>query len=77
MSSLSRANLKVRESIFASGPEQYIGDTQARCPPDLLECVMAMQDCCEEVCVLTHFIPFPNHKSENENFMSRHAKRKF
>ena len=49
MSRLSRANLHARESIFASGPEQYLGDTQARCPPDLEECVMAMEDCCEEV----------------------------
>lgn len=49
MSRLSRANVKARESIFTSGPEQYIGDTQARCPPDLEECVMAMEDCCEEV----------------------------
>ncbi|KAF8958527.1 Spc19-domain-containing protein [Flammula alnicola] len=48
MSRLSRANLKARESIFASGPEQYIGDIQARCPPDLEECVMSMEDCCEE-----------------------------
>ncbi|KAF8165771.1 hypothetical protein B0H34DRAFT_671538 [Crassisporium funariophilum] len=51
MSRLSRANLKARESIFASGPEQYIGDTQARCPPDLEECVMAMEDCCEEATI--------------------------
>ncbi|KDR84290.1 hypothetical protein GALMADRAFT_133627 [Galerina marginata CBS 339.88] len=48
MSRLSRANLKARESIFTSRPEQYIGDIQARCPPDLEECVMAMEDCCEE-----------------------------
>lgn len=52
MSRLSRANLKARESIFAGGPDQYLGDTQARCPPDLAECVMAMEDCCEEVCAL-------------------------
>jgi len=48
MSRLSRANVKARESIFTSGPEQYIGDAQARCPPDLEECVLAMEDCCEE-----------------------------
>jgi len=48
MSRLSRANVKARESIFTSGPEQYIGDIQARCPPDLEECVLAMEDCCEE-----------------------------
>ena len=51
MSRLSRANVKARESIFTSGPEQYIGETQARCPPDLEECVLAMEDCCEEVCI--------------------------
>lgn len=50
MSRLSRANLKARESIFTSGPDLYRGDIQARCPPDLEECVMAMEDCCEEVC---------------------------
>ena len=49
MSRLSRAGVKPRESIFSSGPEQYIGDIQARCPPDLAECVLAIQDCCEEV----------------------------
>ena len=49
MSRLSRAHLKGRESVFAGGPEQYRGDTQASCPPDLEECVMAMEDCCEEV----------------------------
>jgi len=48
MSRLSRANVKTRESIFAGGPEQYIGDAQARCPPDLTECVLALEDCCEE-----------------------------
>lgn len=55
MSRLSRANLKARESIFSSGPDQYIGEIQARCPPDLEECVMAMEDCCEEVLVLHSF----------------------
>lgn len=49
MSRLSRATIKARESVFASGPEHYIGDIQARCPPDLDECVLAMEDCCEEV----------------------------
>ncbi|KAF9462030.1 Spc19-domain-containing protein [Collybia nuda] len=48
MSRLSRANLKARESIFAGGPEIYRGDIQAICPPNLAECVMAMEDCCEE-----------------------------
>ena len=49
MSRLSRPNFKGRESIFHGGPEQYYGDSDARCPPDLEECVMAMEDCCEEV----------------------------
>ncbi|PPQ71364.1 hypothetical protein CVT24_011750 [Panaeolus cyanescens] len=48
MSRSLRDTFKARESIFTSGPEQYIGDIQARCPPDLEECVMAMEDCCEE-----------------------------
>ena len=70
MSRLSRANVKARESIFAGGPEQYIGDTLARCPPDLEECVMAMEDCCEEVLLL--LIVF--FKSE---IVIRHMKHKF
>jgi hypothetical protein len=49
MSRLSRANLKARESVFAGGPELYLGDIQATCPPNLEECVIAMEDCCEEV----------------------------
>ncbi|KAG6861974.1 hypothetical protein C0995_009158 [Termitomyces sp. Mi166 len=48
MSRLSRANIKARESVFAGGPELYRGDIQAICPPNLEECVMAMEDCCEE-----------------------------
>jgi len=70
MSRLSRANLKARESIFAGGPEQYIGDIQARCPPDLEECVMAMEDCCEEV-----YLPVP-HAGKYSRF-SRHMKLRF
>lgn len=62
MSRLSRANVKARESIFASGPEQYIGDTLARCPPDLEECVLAMEDCCEEVLLLLLIVSFTNLK---------------
>ncbi|KAK7437406.1 hypothetical protein VKT23_018651 [Stygiomarasmius scandens] len=48
MSRLSRANLKARESVFARGPDLYRGDIQAACPPDLEECVMALEECCEE-----------------------------
>ncbi|KAF5363628.1 hypothetical protein D9756_000326 [Leucocoprinus leucothites] len=48
MSRLSRANLKARESIFTSGPSIHRTDTVAPCPPDLEECVAAMEDCCEE-----------------------------
>ncbi|KAF5388373.1 hypothetical protein D9615_000747 [Tricholomella constricta] len=48
MSRLSRVNLKGRESVFTGGPELYRGDIQAICPPNLEECVMAMEDCCEE-----------------------------
>jgi len=49
MSRLSRAKLEARDSIFSRGPEHYIGDARARCPPDIVECVMAMEDCCEEL----------------------------
>ena len=70
MSRLSRANVKARESIFTSGPEQYIGDAQARCPPDLEECVLAMEDCCDEVWY-GFIVPF---KSE---ILSRQIKHKF
>ncbi|TFK73677.1 hypothetical protein BDN72DRAFT_875758 [Pluteus cervinus] len=48
MSRLSRANLKARESIFATGPDIYRGEIHAICPPDLEECVMALEDCCDE-----------------------------
>jgi hypothetical protein len=70
MSRLSRANVKARESIFAGGPEQYIGDTLARCPPDLEECVLAMEDCCEEVLLLL-IVSFKS------DIVSRHMKHKF
>ena len=69
MSRLSRANVKARESIFTGGPEQYIGDTLARCPPDLEECVLAMEDCCEEVFVLIVSFKF--------DIVCRHMKHKF
>jgi hypothetical protein len=49
MSRLSRANLKGRDSVFAGGPDLYRGDIQATCPPSLEECVMIMEDCCEQV----------------------------
>ena len=62
MSRLSRVDVKPRESIFSSGPEQYIGDIQARCPPDLAECVLAIQDCCEEV-----FLSSSDHNLPNLN----------
>jgi hypothetical protein len=70
MSHLSHANVEATESIFTSGPEQYIGDTHARCPPDLKECVLAMEDCCEEVSLL----PAKPFKSE---IVSRQMKHKF
>ncbi|KAH6914614.1 Spc19-domain-containing protein [Coprinopsis sp. MPI-PUGE-AT-0042] len=56
MSRLSRAPLKGRESVFHSGPEHYLGDTQAMCPPSLEECVMAMEDCCEETFEAQHLL---------------------
>jgi len=34
--------------VFAGGLEQYKGDVYSVCPPSLEECVMAMEDCCEE-----------------------------
>lgn len=49
MSRLSKAHLKARESIFAAGPGLCRSETLALCPPDLQECVAAMEDCCEEV----------------------------
>ncbi|KAJ7273928.1 hypothetical protein C8J57DRAFT_249331 [Mycena rebaudengoi] len=52
MSRLSRANLRGRDSVFAGGPDLYRGDIQAICPPSLEECVMIMEDCCEEVALL-------------------------
>ncbi|KAH8834550.1 Spc19-domain-containing protein [Flagelloscypha sp. PMI_526] len=48
MSRMSKVGLKARESVFAGGPELYRGDNQAICPPDLAECVAALEDCSEE-----------------------------
>ncbi|TFK24723.1 hypothetical protein FA15DRAFT_669294 [Coprinopsis marcescibilis] len=56
MSRLSRANLKARESVFAVTPDQYIGDAQAICPPSLMDCVVAMEDCCEEAFEAQHLL---------------------
>lgn len=38
-----------RESVFTGSHEFYRGDANAVCPPNLRECVLAMEDCCEEV----------------------------
>lgn len=40
---------RTRDSVFTGGSEQYRGDANAICPPNLRECVLAMEDCCEEV----------------------------
>ena len=53
MSRLSRANLKARDSIFTSGPSIYRTDAMTLCPPDLEECVAAIEDCCEEVLIIS------------------------
>lgn len=50
MSRLSRVN--PRESVFGAGPELYRREIQTICPPNLAECVMALEDCCEEARVL-------------------------
>ncbi|TFY66635.1 hypothetical protein EVG20_g4453 [Dentipellis fragilis] len=42
-----------RDSIFPGGAELYrSGDAPAVCSPNLRECVLAMEDCCEEVFLL-------------------------
>ncbi len=39
-----------RDSIFPGNPDLYrTVDTNATCSPYLQECVLAMEDCCEEV----------------------------
>lgn len=38
-----------RESIFAGSADLYRGDAAAVCSPNLRECVLAMEDCAEEV----------------------------
>ncbi len=38
-----------RESVWAGNAELYRGDNNAVCSPFLRECVMAMEDCCDEV----------------------------
>lgn len=42
-----------RESIFTSSADLYRGDAQAVCSPNLRECVLAMEDCAEEVVYLS------------------------
>ncbi|KIP10350.1 hypothetical protein PHLGIDRAFT_65795 [Phlebiopsis gigantea 11061_1 CR5-6] len=37
-----------RESVFVGNSELYRGDTNAVCSPFLRECVMALEDCCDE-----------------------------
>ncbi|KAG1768404.1 Spc19-domain-containing protein [Suillus occidentalis] len=37
-----------RESLFTGGLDPYRGDVNVVCPPNLRECVLAMEDCCEE-----------------------------
>ncbi|KAF8547497.1 hypothetical protein OG21DRAFT_1424710 [Imleria badia] len=37
-----------RESVFAGSHDLYRGDANVVCPPNLRECVLAMEDCCEE-----------------------------
>ncbi|KAF7321515.1 hypothetical protein MKEN_00672400 [Mycena kentingensis (nom. inval.)] len=57
MSRLSRVTLKGRDSIFAGGAsDAYRGDIQATCPPSLEECVLLMEDCCEEAEAAQTFI---------------------
>lgn len=50
MSRLSR--VAARESVFGAGPELYRGEIQAICPPNLTECVVALESCCKEARVL-------------------------
>jgi hypothetical protein len=56
MSRLSVRPRAARESVFAGGPDQYRGESQALCPPNLRECVLAMEDCCIEVCMILLFL---------------------
>ncbi|EKM59892.1 uncharacterized protein PHACADRAFT_158305 [Phanerochaete carnosa HHB-10118-sp] len=38
-----------RESVFVGNSETYRGDSNFVCSPFLRECVVAMEDCCDEV----------------------------
>jgi len=67
MSRLSRANLKARESIFTSGSSIHRADSVAQCPPDLEECVAAIEDCCEEV--LNTFTSSSDNSSDSDTQM--------
>jgi hypothetical protein len=40
---------KARESVFTLGLNQSQGEYLAVCSPNIMECVLAMEDCCEEV----------------------------
>ncbi|KAL0070177.1 hypothetical protein AAF712_002667 [Marasmius tenuissimus] len=64
MSRLSRPNLKGRDSVFSHGPDVYRGDIQASCPADLAECVMSLEDVCEEVFMLIDEGTVRRYKSE-------------
>ncbi|CCM01746.1 uncharacterized protein FIBRA_03812 [Fibroporia radiculosa] len=62
-----------RESVFVGNAELYRGDTNAVCSPYLRECVLAMEDCCEEaheaqeiIRAGTHDLPRMTKVLENE-----------
>jgi len=54
MSRLSR--VAARESVFGAGPELYRGEIQAICPPNLTECVLALESCCKEAHEAQHLL---------------------
>jgi len=58
--------------VFASGIDSYRGDSNAVCPPNLRECVLAMEDCCEEVGELgyhnTHQLTIINRRMKLNSF---------
>ncbi|KAN0126755.1 Spc19 domain containing protein [Russula decolorans] len=47
---------RARDSIFPGGSELHCADPQSSFSPDLLESVLAMEDCCEEAYEAQHIL---------------------
>lgn len=48
-----------RQSVFVGNSGGYGSENDFVCSPFLRECVMALEDCCEEVCRGRHIVWYP------------------